>query len=238
MLLRGYYDLENCSLIILVVEDDRSLSRGIVYALEKDGYQVYASESKEEGLKLWQKHHPHLILLDVMLPDGSGFDVCQTIRRTSTVPIIFLTASDEEVNIVMGLDLGGDDYVTKPFRVRELLSRIRATLRRQQDSAQLLLESGAISLHIVEHRTYKNGVQVNLTPLEFRLCEVLLSHRGQVLSREQLLQVLWDIDGEFIDDNTLSVHIRRIREKLEDDPSKPIYIVTVRGVGYRWGGEA
>jgi len=226
---------------ILVVEDDESLARGIRFALEREGFQIIPAVTIHEGEKLFHSQTFDLILLDITLPDGNGFELCKRIRKSSRTPIIFLTACDEEVNIVLGLDIGADDYITKPFRVRELISRIRAVLRRTSTSSSVmnssLLKSGNVVVNFLQRKIYKNNYEILLTPMEFKLISILCQNPLQVLTRNQILENIWDIDGEFIDDNTLSVHIRRLREKLEDDPSNPDFIVTVRGIGYKWNQE-
>lgn len=219
---------------ILVVEDDLVLARGIAFALHNEGWQVVQASSLAEGLAALSGQID-LLLLDVMLPDGSGFDFCAQVHRTMALPVIFLTACDEEVNVVQGLDLGGDDYITKPFRVRELISRIKAVLRRRavnQESFPLI--SGEILLDPARMLAAKGGEKLFLSPMEYKLLLTLMENPFQVLSREQILDRLWDVEGEFVDDNTLSVYIRRLREKVEDEPSAPRLIVTVRGFGYKW----
>ncbi len=228
---------------ILLIEDDEALARGIVFALENEGWAVDHAPTLGEGARLLREHDFELLLLDVMLPDGNGFDLCRRLRSESAIPVIFLTACDEEVNVVQGLDLGGDDYVTKPFRVRELTSRIRAVLRRKSAPAgELHLRSGPVVLDLKRKQALKQGERVPLSPLEFKLLQVFLENPLQVLSREQILEKLWDVEGDFVDSNTLSVYIRRLREKIEDIPSDPQLIVTVRGFGYKWnrgrGGDA
>lgn len=230
---------------ILAVEDDQALGYGLVYALEKENWEVTLARTLEEGRHSWEGQAFDLVLLDVMLPDGNGMDLCQRIRAESAVPIIFLTARDEEVSVVMGLDLGADDYVTKPFRVRELISRINARLRRSGISSEgpgtsaqtangPVLRSGDLVVHTVEHTVTRQGVAIALTPVEFRLLISFLQHPLQTLTREQLLERLFDAEERYIDDNTLAVYVRRLREKIEPDPASPSYIQTIRGVGYRW----
>lgn len=224
---------------ILLIEDDMELVRGIMYVLEKEKFSVQQAFTLSEGRQKLKEQPFDLILLDVMLPDGNGYDLCREINSSKSVPIIFLTACSEEVNIVMGLDMGADDYITKPFKIRELVSRIKAVLRRTGPSAAKnappsAICSGEIRADLIEHRLFKDGREIILTPTEFRLLSTFLQNPMKNLGRDQILSRLWDIDGEFIDDSTLSVYIRRLREKLEDDPSRPQYLVTVRGVGYRW----
>ncbi|MEW9095162.1 MAG: response regulator transcription factor [Clostridiaceae bacterium] len=233
---------------ILLIEDDESLSRGIQYALEKEGYLVTNANTLKSSYKLMTISNFDLILLDVMLPDGDGFEFCKSIRTKSNIPIIFLTACDEEVNVVLGLDIGGDDYITKPFRVKELISRIKAILRRLETSTNIdegkinpnigsHIRSKDVVIHPLDMKVHKNNLQIGLTPLEFKLILTLVNHSMQVLTREQILEILWDVDGHFVDDNTLSVYIRRLREKIEDNPNSPKYIITVRGLGYKWNEE-
>lgn len=220
---------------ILLVEDDSTLAMGIEYSLKNEGYAVDLVHNIKDGIDLVDKEEYKLIILDVMLPDGSGFDMCKYIRKNNTTPIIFLTAKDEEVNIVMGLDIGGDDYITKPFRIKELMSRIKAVLRRSiTDNSGDLLISDDIKVSLKEGRVYINEEIVYLTPSEYKLMVILMENSNQVLSRMKVLEKLWDVDGNFIDDNTLSVYISRLREKIEKDSSNPKYIKTVRGIGYRW----
>lgn len=227
---------------ILLVEDDANLALGVEYALRNEGFGVHVAGTAARARELLAERFD-LALLDIMLPDGTGYDLCRLIREKGRVPVIFLTACDEEVNVVMGLDLGGDDYITKPFRVRELVSRIRAVLRRAGSAERGggTLSSRGIAVNTLECRAWKGGAEVQLTPLEYRLLLALLGHPRQALGRGQLLEALWDVDGEFVDDNALSVYVRRLREKLEDDPDSPALIATVRGIGYRWdadvGGE-
>lgn len=177
-----------------------------------------------------------LAVLDLSLPDGSGYDVCRAIKRQGDMPVIFLTARDDEVSVVMGLDMGADDYITKPFRIRELTSRIRSVLRRAGQGGSTLMEFGPVQINAALGKVYKNGQDVFLSALEYRLLMTLANHAGQVLSRNQLLESIWDVSGDFVNDNTLTVYIKRLREKIEDDPQNPVVIETVRGLGYRVGG--
>lgn len=220
---------------ILLVEDDLALAMGIEYSLKAEGYIVDVAHDVKTSKVLINQNDYDLVILDIMLPDGNGFQLCEYIRADNNTPVIFLTAQDEEVNIVMGLELGGDDYITKPFRIKELLSRIKAVLRRTKGiSDKGLLISNHIKLSQIENSVYIKEEEVQLTPSEFKLLVNLMKHPRQALSRLKILEDLWDVDGDFIDDNTLSVYIRRLREKIEEDSSNPIYIKTVRGVGYRW----
>ena len=223
---------------ILLVEDDANLALGVEYALKNEGYSVSIASNVSKAKELLGQSYD-LALLDVMLPDGTGYDICRLIRRQSSMPVIFLTACDEEVNIVMGLDLGGDDYITKPFRIRELVSRIKAVLRRTgqagEDGGRLM--SAGLAVNTLESRVQKDGQDLALTSLEYRLLLALMGNPHQVLGRSRLLETIWDIDGEFVDDNALSVYIRRLREKLEAGQGEPPPIVTVRGVGYKWDAD-
>lgn len=220
---------------ILLVEDDLALAMGIEYSLKAEGYIVDVAHEVKTSKTLIDENNYDLIILDVMLPDGNGFQLCEYIRQDNNTPVIFLTAQDEEVNIVMGLELGGDDYITKPFRIKELLSRIKAVLRRTKGVRDKgILISNNIKLSQIENSVYSNDKEIQLTPSEFKLLVNLMKHPRQALTRLKILEDLWDVDGDFIDDNTLSVYIRRLREKIEEDSSNPIYIKTVRGIGYRW----
>lgn len=223
---------------ILMVEDDSTIAFGVKYALEQESFNVDICKDLESSRENIEKKEYDIILLDVMLPDGNGYDLCKEIRNTQDTPIIFLTACDEEVNIVMGLDLGGDDYMTKPFRVRELISRIKAVLRRRGKSneSKKVLKFGNLSIHTLEARVYKNGEEVFLTSVEYKLLLILIQNKNTVLSRSQILEKLWDVTYDFVNDNTLTVYIKRLREKVEDDSTDPQHIITVRGLGYKWNG--
>ena len=225
---------------ILMVEDDSTIAFAVKYAVEQDGLNLDISENLENARKIVNSKEYDLILLDVMLPDGNGYEFLKQLREhDEDTPVIFLTACDEEVNIVMGLDIGGDDYITKPFRVRELISRINAILRRKgksQDSNKKILKFKNISIHTLEARVFKNNEEIFLTSAEYKLLLILIQNKNMVLSRAQILEKLWDVTYDFINDNTLSVYIKRLREKIEDDSSKPQYILTVRGLGYKWNG--
>uniref|UniRef100_UPI0038CD6266 response regulator transcription factor n=1 Tax=Parablautia muri TaxID=2320879 RepID=UPI0038CD6266 len=185
---------------------------------------------------VWAEGKYDLLILDVSLPDGSGFEICEKVRQTSKVPIIFLTASDEEVNIIMGLDMGGDDYITKPFKLGVLLSRINALLRRAGDFNQTETEihSNVLKAILTQGKVYKNGELLDLTAGEYKLLCLFMQNPGMVLSKDQILENLWDNEGNYIDNNTLNVYIRRLRTKVEDNPSNPQMILTVRRMGYKW----
>lgn len=223
------------STTILLVEDDESLSRGISFKLEKEKYTVISAASFVEARQAMQSQPIDLILLDVGLPDGDGFQLCQEIRQVSNAAIIFLTACDQEVNIVMGYDLGADDYITKPFSLLVLVAKINAVLRRGQAiRASRRLISREIVYDQVSMQVFKRDCELELTRSEMKLLHYFLENPQQIITREQFLYRLWDIDGDFIDGNTLPVHIRRLREKIEDNPSAPQYIKTIRGAGYIW----
>ncbi len=225
---------------LLLLEDDIGLVDGLGYALKREGYELCVARTVAEARRALAEQSFELLLLDVTLPDGSGFSVCQEQRSAgSAVPIIFLTAADEELSVVRGLDLGGDDYITKPFKLLELLSRIRALLRRSsqgrnEPSDRELIRSGGLCIELLKSRVTMEGRPVELTHAEYRLLCLLARNAGQTLTRSAILDQLWDGSGSFVDDNTLSVYIRRLREKLEREPSEPEHLLTVRGFGYTW----
>ena len=222
---------------ILLVEDDLSLAGGLSLAIEKQGFELEVARTAKEAERSWADGNFDLVLLDVSLPDGSGFDICREIRRTSKVPIIFLTASDEEIDVVTGLEIGGDDYITKPFKLAVLISRINAVLRRTNDyaaAADTELSSGGIKIDLLKGRVYKNGVALDLTAGEYKLLRLFMENPNTILSPERILSKLWDCDERFVDNNTLTVYIRRLRAKIEDEPSEPKLIITVRRMGYKW----
>ncbi len=224
---------------ILLVEDDKTIASGLQYSLEQEGYSVtlcYDANTAKQAIRQ-QLHEFALCLFDLNLPDGSGYELCELVKSGGEVPVIFLTAIDDEVNVVMGLDMGADDYVTKPFRIRELLSRMKSVLRRSSPQAQArsAIELGAVRINTNEGKVYKGELEIILTALEYRLLLIFANHAGQVLTRAQLLERIWDVAGDFVNDNTLTVYIKRLREKLEDDPQQPALIRTVRGLGYKAG---
>lgn len=225
---------------ILVVEDDKTIAMGIEYSLKQEGFQTEVRYNVASAQEVLEKETFDLILLDVALPDGTGFELCEQIRKKGDTPVIFLTARDDEVNVVMGLDMGADDYVTKPFRVRELISRIKSVLRRYQQqnhpASKTELRLNDLVIHTTEARVTKHGEEIPLTTLEYKLLLTLANHAGQVLSRNQILEGIWDVAGDFVNDNTLTVYIKRLREKIEDDPQQPVIIQTIRGLGYKAGG--
>ncbi len=224
---------------ILLLEDDISLVDGLKYSLKKNGFETEIVRTVSEALNSIENIGKYdLLILDVTLPDGTGFDVCEAVRRQGQqVPIIFLTASDEEVNIIRGLDSGGDDYITKPFRLGELCSRIRALLRRAGVSNAdntTVIECGDITIDLLGSRALLNGKNLELTSAEYRLLCLLVRNVNRIVTREIILSELWDEAGNFVDNNTLSVYVRRLREKVEADPSHPRHLITVRGFGYQW----
>ncbi len=244
---------------ILLLEDDISLIDGLEFSLQKNDFTVETVRTVGEALKRLQSddliNQYDLLLLDITLPDGTGFEVCERVRKeNSRIPVIFLTASDEEVNVIRGLDGGGDDYITKPFKLGELCSRIRALLRRAgysrqtgndapQESAQgsaprqntdNRIVSGGLMIDLTASRVTLDGKTLDLTRAEYRLICLLVRNAERVMTRDMIFNELWDHMGSFVDDNTLSVYIRRLREKIETDPSKPEHLITARGFGYRW----
>ncbi|HIR13143.1 MAG TPA: response regulator transcription factor [Candidatus Choladousia intestinavium] len=221
---------------ILYVEDDISLIDGLQYTLETSGYAVDNARTVKEALALFGNRHYDLLLLDVTLPDGTGFDVCRQVRSGSTIPIIFLTASDQEISIVKGLDMGGDDYITKPFKLNELLSRIKALLRRSQQfsKAESVLEANGIRVDLQERLVWKKNQKIDLPLAEYKLLCLFMQNPNHLMSRELILDRMWDGNGNYVDDNTLSVYIRRLRNKIEDTPNTPRYLLTERGIGYKW----
>lgn len=221
---------------IFFVEDDQSLIKGLSFALEKQGYETDIARTKLEAEKLWSDRKYDLVILDVSLPDGSGYDICKKIRKTSKTPIIFLTAADEETDVIMGLDIGGDDYITKPFKLSIFLSRVNALLRRSSNFEQpnTELSSNGIKADLLTRKVCKNGTEIELTAGEYKLLCLFMENPNIVLSPEQILSRLWDCDENYIDNSTLTVYIRRLRKKIEDDPSDPQNIVTVRRMGYKW----
>lgn len=221
---------------ILMVEDDLSLINGLTFAIRKQGYEVDVARTSLEMDTLWENGKYDMVILDVSLPDGSGFDICRRIRSSSKVPIMFLTAADEETDIIMGLDIGADDYITKPFKLAIFLSRINALLRRSDNFNQsdTELTSNGITVLPLKGEGYKNGQPLELTSGEYKLLCFFMENPDRVLSAEQILGRLWDCDENFIDSKTLAVYIRRLRMKIEDDPGEPEKIVTVRGMGYKW----
>lgn len=221
---------------ILLLEDDLSLINGLSFAFKKQGFELNIARTLKEADALWLDGEYDLLVLDVSLPDGSGFEFCKKVRLTSKVPIIVLTASDEEMSIIMGLDIGADDYIIKPFKLGVLMSRINALLRRVNtfNVATTELQSNGIKVLLLQGQVFKNGKLLDLTPAECKLLCLFMRNPNMVLTKEQILDKLWDCDGNYIDSSTLTVYMRRLRMKIEDNPSDPQMILTVRGMGYKW----
>ena len=224
---------------ILIIEDDDAIGTGLKYYLEGEDFTVILAPTGSTALETIQKEKDiNLILLDINLPDISGFDLFQKIKSIINIPIIFLTANDLEVSIVRGLDMGADDYITKPFKARELTSRINAVLRRNNNQSQEksnIINLGNVSIDIREAKVTKNNEVVFLTALEYKILLLLVLNPNIVFTREKILADIWDVSEEYVNDNTLTVYIKRIREKIEDDPTNPQIIQTVRGIGYKIG---
>ena len=221
---------------VLLVDDDTSIVSSLQTFLNQEGFQVTSANNHKETIDLLDsgQYHFDLALLDVSLPDGSGFSLCSALKANADIPVIFLTASDDEYSVVAGLDLGADDYISKPFRPRELISRMNSVLRRYHRGSQPL-EYHELKADTVRGLVYKNNMELTLSALEYRLLLLFLSNQGIVLTRSRLLDELWDMAGEFVNDNTLTVYIKRLREKIEADPAHPEYIKTIRGLGYKLG---
>lgn len=223
-------------MIVLIVEDDAMILEGLKYSLMQEGYEVVTAGTMKEAMdRIHSGGHFDICLLDIMLPDGNGYEICREIRKNSDVPILFLTACDDEVNTVMALEQGADDYIPKPFRIRELLARMKAILRRTSgkgkiDSNIVTVGNNQVNLHT--GKIYCGNDEIILTAMEYKLLLVFLNHRGQTLSRKQILECIWDDVGDFVNDNTLSVYMKRLRKKLGDTEDNQI-IKTVRGLGYR-----
>ncbi len=220
---------------ILIVEDEREIVENLRILLTEEGFSVCAAANRKTAVEILEERGADLILLDLMLPDGSGYSLCSVIKKERDIPVIMLTAMDDEASVVTGFDLGADDYVTKPFRPMELVSRIRNVLRRSE-KRQMRYMAGNLSLDVQRAYVEKNGKEIYLSPLEYRLLLIFFQHQGEVLGRNRLLEEIWDIAGDFVSDNTLTVYIKRLREKVEDDPAHPALIKTVRGLGYRMEG--
>ena len=218
---------------LFLLEDDYAIATGLCYSLKNEGYEVVHASGVKEAVEIINKEKFSLYILDLTLPDGSGYDVCKMIKKQGDYPVIFLTAYDDEVNVVMGFEFGADDYISKPFRLKELLVRIKSVLRRySKESADGIIKLKDLTINTNEAKVYKNGEEIVLTAMEYRLLLILLNNRGKVLSRTQLLENIWDVDGDFVEDNTLTVYIKRLRDKIEEEPNKPAVIKTVRGLGY------
>lgn len=220
---------------ILLVEDDRLIIENLTEFLKGEGFEVQYAEGQEKAMRLLEEQEFDLILLDVTLAQGNGYSACTQIKSRYEIPIIFLTALDDEFSVVTGLEMGADDYISKPFRPRELVSRMRTVLRRTGRN-QKMLSCQDICVDPVKGITTKKGEEVFLSALEYRLLLVFFQNRGMVMSRSMLLEEIWDIAGEYVNDNTLTVYIKRLREKIEENPQEPKIIKTVRGLGYKMEG--
>jgi two-component system, OmpR family, response regulator RegX3 len=222
---------------ILVVEDEVSLADTVRYNLEREGYAVAVANDGRQALERFRDERPGLVILDLMLPEISGLDVCRQIRQISNVPIVMVTAKDSEADKVAGLEIGADDYVTKPFSIRELISRVRAHLRRAgmrtAEAADDVLSGGPVELDVARHEVQVRGETVGFPPKEFELLETFLRRKGRLLTRDFLIEEVWGA-GYFGDTKTLDVHVKRIRRKVEEDPHQPAHLVTVRGLGYKF----
>ena len=217
---------------ILLIEDDKTLAKNLVRYLQTEGYTVHMADGQKKGLQLFGTYHPDCVLLDVSLSDGNGFSVCSAIRQSSDVPVIFLTASADENCTVAGFEMGADDYISKPFRPRELIARIQNVLRRHT-SATKLLRCQNVIIDPSRGVVLKNENEIFLSALEYRLLLIFFTNVGKLLTREQLADELWTFSGEFVGDNTLNVYMKRLRDKIEDDPHNPSILKTVRGMGYK-----
>lgn len=217
---------------ILLVEDNETIIMGLKYSLEQEGFQVISAKTAKESKEKLDNKSIDIVLLDVSLPDGNGFEICKEIKEKNDIPVIFLAAQDEETSVVLGLDLGADDYIVKPFRTRELISRIKSVLRRYgKKEENNIIQYKNIKIDTISAKVYKNNKEIIFTSLEYRILLMLFTNQNKLITREQLLEKIWDIAGNFVNDNTLTVYIKRIREKLEDDS----IIKTIRGLGYRIG---
>lgn len=218
---------------LFLLEDDYAIATGLCYSLENEGYSVTHASGVKQAIDIISKEKFSLYILDLTLPDGSGYDVCKEIKKQGDLPVIFLTAYDDEVNVVMGFEFGADDYISKPFRLKELLVRIKSVLRHyNNETADGVIKFKDLTVNTNEAKVYKDGNEIILTAMEYRLLLILLNNRGKVLSRTQLLENIWDVDGDFVEDNTLTVYIKRLRDKIEEEPNRPLIIKTVRGLGY------
>ena len=218
---------------VLVVEDDNIILEGLVTSLRQEGYEVVSASTVVDALRIVSAMEDvGICLLDVMLPDGDGFTICKEIRKKSQVPILFLTACDDEIHTVLALEQGADDYITKPFRIRELLARMKAILRRTNSDMESIVTVGENQVHLKTGKVFRGQEEVNLTAMEYKLLLIFLNHSGQTLSRQQILNAIWDEVGDFVNDNTLTVYIKRLRSKLNATAENPL-ISTIRGIGYR-----
>ncbi len=218
---------------ILLVEDNETITKGLKYSLEQEKFEVETAQNIVMAKTKIKKRKFDLYLLDISLPDGDGYEICKYVKNLGDVPVIFLTAKDEESNVVQGLDMGADDYIIKPFRTRELISRIKSVLRRyyHEEINEVQIKCGNIIIDNSKLLVYKDGKEITFTGLEYKILFMLVSNKGILVTREQILDKIWDIAGNFVNDNTLTVYIKRIRNKLDDKDGK--FIQTVRGIGYK-----
>lgn len=216
---------------LLLVEDDKTIVENLCVFLQQEGFFVESVFGQKQAIELLEEKYYDLVLLDISLADGNGFVICSYIKQNTDIPVIFLTASGDEYSVVTGLDMGADDYISKPFRPRELVSRIGVVLRRS-GKASAVLESGGITIDTGKAVVKRDGNEIFLSALEYRILLILFQNKGMILSREKLLEAIWDVAGDFVNDNTLTVYIKRLREKIEKEPAKPEIIKTIRGMGY------
>ena len=220
----------------MLIEDDEAIRVGLTYYLSQEGFSLLSTTNGNQALDVILNHKDIcLILLDLNLPDINGFELFKKIKDIKDIPIIFLTANDLEVSIVMGLDMGADDYVTKPFKAKELVSRIKTVLRRTNGSPKQIINIKDVTIDISQAKVMKNGIDVMLTALEYKILLIFALNPNTIFTREKILANIWDVNEEYVNDNTLTVYIKRIREKIEDDPSSPKIILTIRGLGYKLG---
>lgn len=222
---------------IFLVEDDKEISKNLARLLRSEGFEVTCVSSQKEADARFAADRFDLALIDISLPDGNGFTVCTQLRQIQKIPVIFLTASGDEASVVTGLNMGADDYVTKPFRPRELIARIKAALRKAEPVSVVVLPCG-LQVDPASGIVRKNGREIQLSALEYRLLLIFINNPRMIMTRDRLLNELWDASGEFVTDNTLTVYIKRLREKIEDDVSRPQIILTIRGIGYRLAAQA
>lgn len=219
---------------IFLVEDDKAISKNLTLLLKAEGFTVKQASTQEEAINMLAENKFDMALVDISLPDGNGFVVCTEIKQTQGIPVIFLTASGDEASVVTGLNMGADDYITKPFRSRELIARIKVALRKA-DCLPAIFERNGLIVDIASGIVKKNGEEIFLSALEYRLLLLFINNPKNIITRDRLLDELWDAAGEFVNNNTLTVYIKRLREKIEDNPANPQIILTVRGTGYRLG---
>ncbi len=222
---------------LLLVEDNETIITGLTYALSQESFEVDVARTAYETRQKLQRQSYDLLILDVSLPDGDGFEICKEVKKKDIeLPIIFLTAKDEEKDVVLGLEIGADDYVIKPFRTKELISRIRTVLRRyHKKEEKSTIQIKDVTIDLAKAEVYKGKSQVILTALEYKILVMLFQNQNRLITREQLLDKIWDVAGNFVNDNTLTVYIKRIREKIENNPAEPEIIKTIRGIGYKVG---